>query len=349
LPRERPLSRTLQASRNSLRTALLQLKTEGLIKPDRGRGHRVLSPRSGSAKRPSFPIVGVLTPEPIGSLRPLIALWIDELRELLPAHGYRLRVHSGRHFYSPHPSHALERLANQEPCAAWILTLSSEAMQRWFARAGGPTLVAGSVYPGIDLPSLDIDHQAVCRHAVGTLLRLGHRRLALLTREPRRPGDLASERGFLEGVRQSRQAGVDDIVVCHREDTASVTSAIDRLLKRRAAPTALVVCNSYIYLTVQSVLAQRGLRVPGDISLISRDDDPFLRFLAPPPARYVITPSTFARRLLHHVLQLAERRPPSSRHSLILPKFCAGSSTAPYPPASQRGSMLQPKACDRLE
>ncbi|MSU68832.1 MAG: GntR family transcriptional regulator [Opitutaceae bacterium] len=328
LPSERVLSRTLQASRNTVRAALEQLKSDGLIEPVRGLGNRVV----GKAKSPSLQdqtkTVGVLIPEPIGRLRPLIALWIDELKDLLIEEGYRLRIHEGRQYFQTNPARALERLIGQHPHSAWVLTLSSEAMQRWFARRGAPCLVAGSTYPGVTLPHYDLDYRAICRHAAGVLLRLGHRRLALLNRESRRAGDVDSERGFLEGLRQSTHTDATAEIAYHRDDVESVARALRSLLDRKNPPTALVVSNSYAYLSTASLLAQRGLRVPRDISLISRDDDPFLASLVPEPARYRVDPHSFAKKIVGALLQMLNRSPALRSPAPLLPKFTAGGSTA---------------------
>ncbi len=331
LPSERVLSRTLQASRNTVRAALEQLKAERLIEPVRGLGNRVV----GAAPSPSAPVpaktVGVLIPEPIGRLRPLIALWIDELKDLLVEEGYRLRIHEGRQYYQTNPARALERLVGQHPHRAWVLTLSSEAMQRWFARRGAPCLVAGSTYPDVTLPHYDLDYRAICRHAAGALLRLGHRRLALLNRESRRAGDVGSERGFLEGVRQSTHTDATADIAYHRDDVESVARALRSLLDRKNPPTALVVSNSYAYLSTASLLAQRGLRVPQDIALISRDDDPFLASLVPEPARYRVDPHTFAKKIVGSLRQMLNRSPALRSPALLLPKFIVGGSTAARP------------------
>ena len=332
LPSERVLSRTLQASRNTIRAALEQLKADGLIKPVRGLGNRVVGQAKSSPDEKRTKTVGVLIAEPIGRLRPLTALWIDELKDLLIEEGYRLRIHEGRQYYQTNPARVLERLIGQHAHSAWVLTLSSEAMQRWFARRGTPCLVAGSTYPDIALPHYDLDNRAICRHAAGILLRVGHRRLALLNRESRRAGDVDSERGFIEGVRRSPHRDATAVIAYHRDDVDSVARALRTLLERNNPPTALVVSNSYAYLSTASVLAQRGLRVPQDISLISRDDDPFLASLVPEPARYRVDPHSFAKKIVGSLLQILNRSAPLRSPTPLLPKFAAGGSTSAPPP-----------------
>lgn len=328
LPSERALSEKVQASRNTVRTALAQLKAEGIIAPTRGFGNRVIGkPRKRSARGKTL-TVGLLIPGPIGSLRPFIALWIDELKDLLVEAGYRLRVHVGRHYYQANPKRALDRLVGQNDHDAWVLALSSHEMQTWFAQRGVPCIVAGTPYAGVALPSFDVDQHAICRHAAGVLLGLGHRRLGLLSREAQRAGDMDSDRGFLEGVRGSSRNDVITTIATHRDDVDSVTSALRRLLDRKEPPTGIIVCNSYAYLAAVTLLAQGGLRVPGDISLISRDDDPFLLFLAPTPARYVIGPHVFAKKMTTLILRLISGAALGHMHPRLLPEYTAGGSTA---------------------
>lgn len=328
LPGERELGGTLRASRNTVRAALEQLKAEGLVTAVRGQGTKVLVPPTLAPETGQPKTIGVIVPGPIGSLRPLVALWIDELRDQLISEGYRLQLHDGPQYYQSNPNRALERLTSQHLHQAWVLTLSSEAMQRWFDRRQFPCLVAGSTFPDVALPSHDLDYRATCRHAAGVLLRAGHRRIALLNRETRRAGDLDSEAGFLEGVRTSPHPEATVDVAYHRDDVPSVAAAVRRLLERAQPPTGILVSHSYAYLATISLLAQRGLRVPQDISLISRDDDPFLNALAPTPARYVVRPLAFAKKMTAMLLRLASHEKSPSSASRLLPKFSPGGSVA---------------------
>src|SRR5262249_6666686 len=99
LPNERTLSESLQVSRNTLRTALGHLERDGLIRALHGAGTRILAVpvENGATERSTD--VAILTPEPLERLRPNMVLWIDQLRELCGARGYRVRVvHSGQCF-----------------------------------------------------------------------------------------------------------------------------------------------------------------------------------------------------------------------------------------------------------
>jgi DNA-binding LacI/PurR family transcriptional regulator len=329
LPTERVLCQKMRASRNTIRAAIAQLKAEGLIVSKKPVGNWIETGSRRLRKGAQPRSVGIVIPETVNKLRPLISLWIDELKDMLIAEDCHVRVHDGQQYYRANPGNALDRLVNQNAHDAWVLVLSSKAMQQWFARRSLPCLVAGSIYPEVELPFCDLDYRAVCRHAVGVLLRLGHRRIGLLNHQSPRAGEIASELGFSEGVRASASVGVMANIVYHDDDVDSIARALKKLRGSKAGfPTAVIVNSSYAYLSVISLLASQRLQVPQDVSLISRDDDPLLDAIFPAPARYTVSPHAFARRLIGPTLDLLGGLPVSRPQTYFLPKFISGGSTA---------------------
>jgi DNA-binding LacI/PurR family transcriptional regulator len=326
LPGERALCQTLQVSRNTLRAALVQLKRDGVLRSDHGSGNRILvTPKRRVTKRRAQD-VALLTPEALERLRPSQTLWIDELRALLSERGCQLHVFSGAQYFQKDPAAALRKVTSQHPHGCWILTLSNESTQRWFERSALPCVVAGSVYAGLNLTFRDLDHRAICRHAAGILLGLGHRKVGLVMQKSRRAGDLESEAGFFEGVKQSSHADAQVGVTYHDATVTSICHGLRRLMDQQPPPTALLVANAFHFVAVVTRLMQMGWKVPQDISVLSRDDDPFLSFILPAPARYLASPHTMAKTLLRPVLELLEGGVVTHRSIRIMPDFIKGDS-----------------------
>jgi DNA-binding LacI/PurR family transcriptional regulator len=204
-------------------------------------------------------------------------------------------------------------------------------MQHWFSDQSLPCVISGSRHPGVQLPSVDLDYRAVCRHAGGLMLAKGHRHVAFLSLDSGLAGDRESEDGFLEGARSVRERGGEATVVRHNGTVGSICRQLDALLGRPARPTALLVAKPQHLLTVWGHLNLRGLRVPGDIALISRDDESFVQHLLPTVARYSASPAAMARKISRLVLGLVHGEPIQPRDHRLMPEFTPGESFGPGP------------------
>jgi len=328
LPSERELSDLLHVSRNTCRAALRALYRENLIKPIRGRGIRVNQAAipKGKSTGQRAQSIGVIIPEAIGRLRPTNSHLIEELQAELFDFGARLQLHSSPVYYRANPQEALNRLVEKNQHDCWILLLSNRALQRWFMKRKLPCLICGSIYPDIRLHSVDYDHRAVCRHATGRLIALGHRRIVFFNRRLRAAGDLESEAGLLEGVRTSSQEHVEARVVYHDDNAESVSLLVKKLFSSPQPPTGIIVANSYCYLSVVSTLARAGYRVPEDVSLISRDDDPYLDYLDPEPTRYIYDGAGLARKMMLQVRSLLEGGATKLNPVRLAARFVPGAS-----------------------
>ena len=328
LPGERALCEKYQISRNTLRAALQQLQREKRVQAVHGSGTRILAQakKRGATVTPPSRDVALLSPEPLERLLPMQTLWVGELRAMLNERGCRLQVFHGHHYFRANPGAALQRLLAGNVHGCWILMQSTAALQQWFSKNAVKCVVAGSVHAGLDLPYRDLDHRAACRHAAGILLGLGHRKLMFMVSNRRLAGDLESEAGFVEGVQKSPSNAVEVVICRHDESVAGIGRSLLRLMKASPTPTAILVANAYHYLTVVSQLAQIGLRVPQDVSVISRDDDLFLSYLSPVPARYLMSGKTLAKSLLEPVLATLGDADPLRRGVRLMPKFIRGES-----------------------
>jgi DNA-binding LacI/PurR family transcriptional regulator len=158
-----------------------------------------------------------------------------------------------------------------------------------------PTVVIDSPAPG-DLALthpcgfVGIDERAAARSAVAHLMELGHRRLGVLSLrlsarahagsagEAAQAGATASvARGRLEGARRAAEAaGLDWPAVaveqCQISDVESGRAGGHALLDRAPGTTALFALSDPLALGARIAACERGLAVPGDLSIVGFDD-----------------------------------------------------------------------------
>lgn len=146
--------------------------------------------------------------------------------------------------------------------------------------------------PRIDgIPFVGIDDQRSARLATEHLLELGHERLGVLVDRLRPDGapGFASQariRNATDGVARERLRGIQDALRAAGLPSSKVPvseaagflfedarTAVETLLDRHDV-TGIVATTDVLALTALDVLAERGLDVPGDVSVIGFDDVP---------------------------------------------------------------------------
>jgi len=252
-------------------------------------------------------------------------VWTDSLREFLSKAGYELQIYLGRRWWhSLSPERELAALTEQNPAAVWVLFSGTERIQRWFEESSIPCVTSGSAHAGIQLPSVDLNHRATCRHAAGQFLSAGHQRVALMRQGPRNAGDFESEQGFLEAF--CAKAGTHAWVVEHDGTPSGIQRKLDSALRGSPRPSGFFVTHAMPALLVASELIRRGINLPGDASIICRDTDLFLEYFSPSIARYRVDPLVHAMRLGRLVLQRASGSSSKNRLVRLVPQFHPGES-----------------------
>lgn len=336
LPGEIPLCDLLQISRPTLRVALEMLRREGLIKVSQGRRRRITSKVRKLLRRAPSRVVGFLSSISLHEMSSFTIFRISELRRRLQDTGYRLEVYTNPRLLQAPSFKGLESLLHQAQASCWVLHRLNAPIQRWLDERGIRAIVMGSTLPGIRFPSIDIHQEAVCRHAVGMFLGLGHLRIALLVQESGLVGDIASEKGFLAGCHLSARPEVLPLVIRHDGTMRSIQTYLTRLLRSPKRPTALLVSDPVHMLTAISHLLNSGLRVPGDISLICCGEEAYFSWITPSIACYTVNRSVHANRLTRMVLHLASTGVLANQRIQIIPQFRKGETlgNAPKRPGS---------------
>ncbi|MEU6958881.1 LacI family DNA-binding transcriptional regulator [Streptomyces chrestomyceticus] len=131
------------------------------------------------------------------------------------------------------------------------------------------------------LVTLAFDNRGGARRLTEHLVSLGHRNIGYVAGPPGR----TTTRHRLEGHRAALAThGIPD--PAHRTvhgayDRAAGYDAAQELLRRDASLTAIVAANDTAALGVCAALRDRGLRIPGDVSVAGFDDLPFSADAAP--------------------------------------------------------------------
>ncbi|GAB3059198.1 LacI family DNA-binding transcriptional regulator [Micromonospora schwarzwaldensis] len=175
-----------------------------------------------------------------------------------------------------------DTLARRPDCVVSVAQLSGE--QRGQLRARGIPFVVfdptGELPDGV--PFVGSTNWAGGRSATGHLVRLGHRRIAMIGGRDR----ILCCRARFDGYRSTMEAAhlpVDADLVARADLTAEGgRAAALRLLDRPQRPTAVFAGNDLQAVGVYRAARELGLRIPADLSVVGFDDLPIAALLDPP-------------------------------------------------------------------
>lgn len=325
LPGEHQLAENLGISRPTLRHALAVLAREGIIETAKGRRTRIIQ-KTGDVKN---------------SARRVCVISCSEQRAINPVHNTLLQqIHLRlaeegilwEEFAIPKLSAAgLEKLlkeltaGRQNTC--WLLVMSSAPVQSFFADSGQSALILGSNFPDVSLPAVDWDYEAIGRHAAHTLLRSGHRRIALFLPRNMGAGDWATRKGFKTAI---KDAGQDIIYTETASDYTrpEIEKACDRLLRKPSRPGAVFVFRAVFAFALLTRALSRGVVLPGNMSLLCRDDHPLFETVFPAIDRYAISETRFIHSTLRLLHTLLEGQHLDKRPHFITPERIQGETLA---------------------
>lgn len=137
----------------------------------------------------------------------------------------------------------------------------------------------GSIAPGPGI-AMTMGDEGSARRAAEYLIQLGHRRIGFIAGS----AEYTLSESRIDGWRQAiTNAGLAQDGLMIRGDFSydSGRSATHSLLDQPYPPTAIIASNDQMALAALDVAAQRGLKVPDDLSLISFDNSPVIRFTEP--------------------------------------------------------------------
>jgi DNA-binding LacI/PurR family transcriptional regulator len=331
LPGELQLKDRLGVGRDTVRLALNLLTQQGwLIPTGQGRQRRVQRehlPLHGGGAAQSLPVT-FLSPYPV--VHRLTLMEMEDTRARLEEQGRALHFISPRIFHLRNPRRHLELLVGQRPSAAWVLNATSAAVQRWFDQRGLPTLLFETPFSGVSLPFVADDWEEAAFHAGVQLIRQGHRIIGILEYEERRPGLLAEERGLERALADAKVAGR---LLVFKDDLTppSVGRSLERAFSLGERPTALVLTRAAQVLTCFSWLASRGIRTPGDASMVCLADDSWFPEFHPSLAHYRADARVTGRYISERVLELISLGRLTRKSIRLHREFVPGATIGPAP------------------
>lgn len=276
LPAEMTLVRELGVSRTTVRQALATLQTEGLISRERGRGTYVTDLAARRLRQTTATFALITTDTRVGYYPSLLHGFERACHEM---GSQALICSTGNNSYRQ-CDHILQ-LLDREVAGVAMIPAEAPATRAYqvnqLKKNGIPVVFCHRSVEGVRAPVLAIPFRTIGRTASDHLQELGHRRIAVLVPNKESVGAarvIAGVRESLEGAgRVLEDRFVREIDALHVESLRTKAEEIREIVKGLLSlpdrPTAIVTSYDPLAEIIYMALAQLGVRMPEDVSLIS--------------------------------------------------------------------------------
>jgi hypothetical protein len=162
-------------------------------------------------------------------------------------------------------------MVDQNPADAWLVIAGSQELLQWFLTRKIAVMAMFGRRRELPVAGVGPDKVPATASATRELIRLGHKRIVYLTRRLRRlPRPGATEQSFLNEMAAHGVTPSPYNLPDWEESVEGFHARLDALVQI-TPPTALILDEVPLFLAAQQFLAENGIRVPEDVSLICTD------------------------------------------------------------------------------
>ena len=324
------LATELDVCRHTIRAALRQLEADGLLgSRGLGRSRRIVAP--DVAERTLRRLrVGILLHDAPRNRNLQTSQILLEIQQILEKAGHTVFFYQKTQFELQHDLRRIKHHLGTAPVDALIVQAGSRVLLEWCAEQTLPTMSLYGRTDGLSLARTGPDKLPSYLAATRELIRLGHRRIVLITLRSRRkptPGNI--ERAFLDEL---SAAGIltGDYNLPDWEETPQGYSLLLERLFQRTPPTALIIEESSRFIAASQFLARHRIAVPEQVSLVSTDNDGDFNWCYPGIAHMEWDAMFIVRRIVRWVASIQHGKP--DRKTINCPaEFVPNGSIGPVP------------------
>ena len=195
-------------------------------------------------------------------------------------------------------------------------------------RYGAPVVAVDPHTGSSGFPTVDADNLGGARLATEHLLKLGHRRIALLAGRADLESAKQREQVYREALAAAGVPFDEALVRVGGYDAELSTRAAHELLTGPERPTAVFAANDVSAIALLQVARSLGLRVPQDLSVVGFDNIPESALCTPPLTTVNQPIRTMGERAVELLIRLIRGQPVERTHLTLATELVVRGSTA---------------------
>lgn len=273
IPSENVLAEEFSISRQTVRRAIGELESMGLVHRLKGSGTYLNDRRRENLQQRNR--IAVVTTYVDSYIFPKI---IQGIEEQLFERGYSVQIAFTNNTLDREKS-VLEDIISRDDVAGVIVEGTKSglpnpniALYRELAARKIPFLFINTFYPELDVPHVSLNDVEAARKAVNYLIQAGHEKIGAILKLDDGQGRMRYL-GYLQAMEAAELTVTDSRMVwIDTDESKQLAYCTDKILNRLESCTALLCYNDQVAFQLIRLLRDRQIRVPEDVSVISIDD-----------------------------------------------------------------------------
>lgn len=229
--------------------------------------------------------------------------------------------------------HCVTRMLQRKVDGVAIMTSEmDEHLIDFFRQSQIPVVFLDVGKPDLGISCIHIDYSVGVDMAMSHLIGLGHKRIAFISGPMKLNSARTRYKAFMESSARDHLNASPELVQegNHRPDGGY--RAMQRILALTNRPTAVLTSNDLTAIGALGAIAEHGMRVPHDISVIGFDDIQLCAYTAPPLTTVRVPQMEIANSAVHSLLAARQgngTKPFPGEDHTIRPVFIERLSTGP--------------------
>lgn len=248
----------------------------------------------------------------------VFARGIQAFQEELDADGYTLLVASSSYRQDLEERQIRSLVARGADALLLIGHERDPKIFKYLSSRNIPALVTWAFDRSKSRPSIGFDNGLAMRSLAREVLRLGHRRLAMISVD-RNSNDrvAAREDGVFDALREVGLHERDLVLLKTKYSIESGARAFSDAMKSSPRPTAVLCANDVLAVGALREARKMGLSVPDDVSIVGFDDIELAQVTYPELTTVHVPHSEMGRRAARALIDHLENGTPIRSHELV--------------------------------
>jgi DNA-binding LacI/PurR family transcriptional regulator len=258
------------------------------------------------------------------------ALLVRGITQVLEEHGYTMRLVGLDDATAPAAPRKGRRrpLTAQEVDGVIVVNWQDPARMARLREVGVPLVAVDTSGAHPDLPSVDNDDRGGVASGVAYLIKLGHRRIALLNDALSSPFGREALAGYLQACEQHRLAVEPWLLRTSDFTVAGGRKAMAEILAGDRVPTAVFAVDDETAVGAMQAIHEAGLSVPADVSVVGMDDIPLAAAVSPALTTVRIDVEELGRRATEHLMEIIDGANPKLGRAVLPTRLVVRDSAA---------------------